>query len=147
MAILNHFEELVDKFKIRFWEKEEQLSLFRVLLEFYHADGVFSNHERADFKEKISGLGISEEDIEIDFGNAIMLLKDDESKMALIHFWIASAIFADNDYDDQEKAFVDKLIQKYHLDGIELNRAIKEYRDSKMDEAIIAWYKDIEHLF
>lgn len=148
MSIISYFNELVDKFKIRSWSEADKSNLFRVLLEVYHSDGVYSEDEQKDFTTRISGLGLDLDKIEaINFEHAINSLKSDTARMEIIYFWIASAVFSDEDYDKTERAFIDDTIVKYQLDGTKLKSTIKEIRDQKIDKAINSWYSQIERLF
>lgn len=49
MSIMEFFDELADKFQIRTWSETDRKRLFRILLEIYHVDGIFTDDERADF--------------------------------------------------------------------------------------------------
>ncbi len=148
MSILNFFDELVDKFEILRWSESERKNLFRVLLEIYSSDEVFSNDEKIDFKRRAMGLNINTEEVEkLDFQKALFELNLDLKKIELLNFWIASSLFADNDYDKKEQEFINKIITKYQLDGQKLKAVIKKIRDQKIDIAIRQWYSEIECLF
>lgn len=147
MGILRYYNEILKKFKIFSWSLQDQKHLFRVLLEIYKSDGTFSNNERSDFENLLSGTGLKEDDLDVDFQVALSELQKDDKKMEITRFWIAHALFADHDYDDQEQMFIDKIIDKYGLDGDKLRSSIKIARDIELDQAINDWYKDIENMF
>ncbi|HOY30766.1 MAG TPA: hypothetical protein PKW80_02695 [Bacteroidales bacterium] len=148
MNILNYLEEWGDKFKILGWAKADRENLFRILLEIYHADGAYSDEEKADFKRRSLGFGIEEKEIsQIDFQKAIEALKTDVPKMEIVHFWIASTLFADDDFDKTEQSFLDGIITKYHLNEKRLTEIIKSIQQKKMDNAIRHWYSEIKELF
>lgn len=148
MNILNYLDEWVDKFKILRWAKTDRENLFRILLEIYNADGTYSEEEKADFKRRSQGIGIEEEEIkQIALQKAIDALKPDAPKMELVHFWIASALFADEDFDKVEQSFIDGIITKYSLNEQRLREIIKTIQDKKIDHAIRHWYSEIEDLF
>ena len=147
MGILRYYNEILKKFKIFSWSLEDQKYLFKVLLEVYKSDGSFSNNEQKDFENLLAGTGLKEDDLNVDFQEALFKLKQDDKKMEIAHFWIAHALFADSDYDDQEQIFIDKIIGKYGLDAAKLQASIKIARDIEIDQAINTWYKDIEHMF
>ena len=147
MNILNYFNEWIDKFKILKWPKSDRENLFRILLEIYNSDGTFSEDEKSDFKRRSFGVGINEEETkQVDFEKAISVLKLDNSKMELIHFWIATSLFADDDFDAIERTFIDNIISKYGLNEIKLRSIIKTIRDKKIDVAVNQWYLEIEPL-
>ncbi|HNW89547.1 MAG TPA: hypothetical protein PKN48_07770 [Bacteroidales bacterium] len=148
MNIHNYLDEWVDKFKILKWAKSDRENLFRIILEIYNADGTYSEEEKSDFKRRSRGLGIDEEDIKhIDLQKAIAALKPDALKMELVHFWLASALFADEDFDKVEQSFIDGIITKYGLNEQRLREIIKTIQDKKIDHAIRHWYSEIEDLF
>lgn len=146
MKILDYFNEISDKFEIRQWPMRERVSLFRVLLEVYHSDGEFSENEREEFRSSMLGTGVSEDDISVDFSEAIAELKKDAKKMELVRFWVAAAIFDDDDYDKKEQAFIKEIIIKYDLNEQALKGTIRQLRDKKMDEAITDWYYSMDNL-
>ena len=148
MNIINYLDEWIDKFKILKWPKSDRENLFRILLEIYNSDGTYTEDERADFKRRSLGIGINEVEIkQIDFEKSINALKLDIPKMELVHFWIATSIFSDDDYDKVERAFLDKIIIKYGLNENKLRTIIKAIREKKIDKAIRQWYSEIENLF
>jgi len=140
MNILNYFDDIVEKFQIARWTNVDRNNLFRVVLEVYQIDGVFSESERDNFEGLIAGLKVEKEVVEaIDFQEALFALKSDEGKTDLLHFWIADALFADNDYDFQEQAFIDKIVQKYELKEAKLRNTIQRVRDEKFEAILESW--------
>ena len=145
MKILDYFNDIIDKFEIRQWPMPERVSLFRVLLEVYHSDGEFSENEREAFRSSMLGTGVSEDDVSVDFSEAIAELKKDAKKMELVRFWVAASIFDDDDYDKKEQAFIKEIIIKYDLNEQALKGTIRQLRDKKMDEAITDWYYSMDN--
>lgn len=144
MNIVNFLKEQLDKFKFLKWTKSEKENLFRILLEIYNSDGIFTEDEKKDFKKRSFGLGIDEEKIKlINFEKAITELKNDITKMEVVYYWIASSLFSDEDYEKAERDFIDKIIAKYNLDGKKLKTIIKKIRDGKIVEEISKWSSEI----
>jgi len=120
----------IEKAKIRLWSKHYRKNLFRVLMEIYRSDEVFSDDEREDLKKRISGMGIKESEIDdIKFQDALFELKQNPSKMRIARHWIVKAIFADEDFDSHEREFVNKMIKKYALNENAIKEIIKKEQD------------------
>ncbi len=143
MNILHYFDNLSEKFQIAQWKEADRNNLFRVILEVYHADEVYTESEKKDFNNLISGLGIEVEEIEkLEFQKALFRLKNDESKTKLLYYWIATALYSDKDFDDTEQEFVEKMVAKYELDNEKLTHHIKTIRDKKMEEVLNEWLNE-----
>jgi len=145
MNILNYFGNLSEKFQIARWKESERNNLFRVILEIYHADEVYTDAEKTEFNNLVAGLDINLDEIkELDFQKALFRLKGDESKTKLLYYWIATVLYSDKDFDDTEQAFVDKMVAKYELDSEKLGTTINKVRDKTMEEVLKEWLGNIK---
>ncbi len=145
MNILEYFDDLIEKFKIGTWKEEDRKKLFRVLQEVYEVDDVYSESERKEFANIVSGIDIDETEIKhMDFQESLHTLHSDESKRDILYFWIATALYSDDDFDDREKIFVEKIIPKYELDEAKFRAALKDIRDKKTSDILESWLRDEE---
>jgi len=143
MNILGFFDDLVEKFKIGTWADDEKKQLFRVLKEVYEADDVYSPSEKAEFANIISGIDLDTSELEhMDFQKSLYALNSDEDKREVLYFWIATALYSDDDFDDREKEFVEKIIPKYGLEEDKFKATLKKIRDKKTSDTISEWLKD-----
>ena len=145
MNILEYFDDLVEKFKVITWGQEDRKKLFRVLQEIYEVDEVYSESERKEFANIIAGIDLDENEIKhMDFQKSLHALHSDESKREILYFWIATALYSDDDFDDREKAFVEKMIPKYELDEAKFRATLKDIRDKKTSDILESWLRDEE---
>ena len=142
---MNYVKQIIEKIKIRKWPTHERNALFRIIYEIYNSDGDFNSKEKQDFNKRSFGLGIEIDEIKnLNFNKAIETLKRSSQKMKIVHFWIATSIFADDDYDKVEQAFVDTMISKYKLNESDLRSIIKTIRDKKIDEELRKMFPELD---
>jgi len=124
---------------VRTWKQESRNALARVLHEVYMADGNFTPLERDDFGAFLSRIGAKASEIEkLDLGAALSLLGEDPVHRKVAYVWIAHALFVDGGYNAAEKAFVDRIVEKYALDGEALRAEIKATQSRKIEEGMKA---------
>lgn len=143
MSIKTEFQDVVSYIRRRGWTSEHFNQLLRIVYECYTIDEVFSDTEKKAFERKLKNHQLDIETIKsIDFQQSMADLSADISKKRILYHAIADALFTDEDYDTVESDFVNRIIQKFELDGVYLRTIIKEVRDAHIDKAIRKWYKE-----
>ena len=139
MSFLSAFSQPVEERLVRLWPQEARDALARVLHEVYIADGNFTALERKDFEGFLSRVGSKASDVlALDLGGALALLEKDPRQRKVAYVWIAHALFADGALNTEEKAFIERIINKYGLDGDMLHAEIKETQSRKIEEGMKA---------
>ena len=143
MSIKSEFNDFVSFIKRRGWSEEDFKMLMRVIYECYTIDEVFSIAEKQDFQNKLKFHKLEFEEIKsLLFQNCLEELSLDMSKKKVLYHTIADALFMDEDFDQLENNFVDKIVRLFELDGHYLRNTIKKVRDKHIDKAIRNWYSD-----
>lgn len=138
MKLLAAIQPIEEKL-VRTWKQESRDALARVLHEVYMADGNFTELERTDFGAFLSNIGAKASEVEkIDLGAAMALLDKDPVHRKVAYVWIAHALFVDGGYNAAEKAFVERIVEKYGLDGEALRAEIKATQSRKIEEGMKA---------
>jgi uncharacterized tellurite resistance protein B-like protein len=144
MSLLTSLSRTLEERLVRLWTIDARRALTRVLYEVYHADGRFSDDERAEFDGLAARLGTSASEIAgVDLAASLKLLEGDPKKRRVTYSWIAHALFADGTWSAEEKTFIDQIIAKYGLVEAELRAEIKLVQSRKVEEGMKAILDDI----
>ncbi len=138
MTLLSKFSEPIEE-RLREWPQGARDALGRVLHEVYNADGNFTALERKDFDGFLSRVGSNAGAVQaLDLGASLALLEKDPKQRSVAYAWIAHALFADGALNKEEKSFIERIIEKYGLDGASLHAAIKKTQSDKIEEGMKA---------
>lgn len=146
MFIKTYFEHVFENIILKFWSFEEREALLKVLYEIYNSDHEFSSNEVDDFNKKLESLGVTVEQInQLPLDKAVDILQKDKLKHDHIYFVLAEAIFKDMDYDDIEKSYIQKIVEKYNLNESHLKEKIEEVRGEIIKDIMQRWEKEIDN--
>ena len=144
MNLLATIQPIEEKL-VNTWTQESRNALARVLHEVYMADGNFTPLERSDFGSFLSRIGAKASEVEkIDLGDALTRLDKDPVHRKVAYVWIAHALFVDGGYNAAEQAFVDRIVEKYGLDGEALRAEVKATQYRKIEEGMKAILAELE---
>ncbi|OGL45273.1 MAG: hypothetical protein A2161_10640 [Candidatus Schekmanbacteria bacterium RBG_13_48_7] len=129
----------------KFWKQDKKEALLKVLYEIYNCDKVFTIEEANDFNKKCKKLNIDSQNMKaISIKKAITIIQNDKLLNDLLYFIIASAVYKDKDYDQQERSQIDEIIKKYNLNEKILIERIKEIRNKNIKKLLNEWEKEIQ---
>lgn len=144
MGLLAHAQPVEEQL-VKLWKQETRDALGRVLYEVYNADGAFTTSERNDFETFLANIGADAARVKsLDLGASLALLEKDPVHRKVTYVWIAHALFADDALNNSEKAFVERIIEKYGLDGESLRAEIKATQSRKIEEGMKAILAELE---
>lgn len=111
------------------WPGDAKVALLRVLYDLYQTDGEYSFWERGQLEQLARVLDTSLEKIEtIDLDQAMTTLRADESRLDVLCYWMAAAVFADDYVRREEIAFICRLAERHKLPPEQLTARIQRQR-------------------
>ena len=144
MLLKNLFEDVFENIILKFWSHEEKVALLKLLYEIYNSDHDFSEEEVQDFNKRLAALDVDMDQInKLSVDNAVEILQSDKLKHDLIYIVLAEAVFKDEDYDDIEKEYMKKFVEKYNIDENRLKEKMNESKNRKIEHIMRDWIEEI----
>ena len=144
MLLENLFEDVFENIILKFWSHEEKVALLKLLYEIYNSDHDFSEEEVQDFNKRLAALDVDMDQInKLSVDNAVEILQSDKLKHDLIYIVLAEAVFKDEDYDDIEKEYMKKFVEKYNIDENRLKEKMNESKNRKIEHIMRDWIEEI----
>ena len=144
MLLENLFENVFENIILKFWSHEEKEALLKVLFEIYNSDHDFSKNEVQDFNKRLAALDVNMDQIsQLPLDNAVEILQSDKLKHDLIYIVLAEAVFKDEDYDDIEKEYMKKFVDKYNIDESRLKEKMNESKNRKIEHIMRKWIEEM----
>ena len=136
MSLTEFFRTLFNKVRFATWTEEEQLALLKIVDDLYRADGNYAAEELEDFRKKLSISAVYQEDLEhMSVDKAMVILKEDLGKLDLAYTILAEAVYSDGRFVQEEREYLDQLINRYQLDGAQLEQRLNRefHKDGNED--------------
>ena len=136
MSLTEFFRTLFNKVRFATWTEEEQLALLKIVDDLYRADGNYAAEELEDFRKKLSISAVYQEDLEhMSVDKAMIILKEDLGKLDLAYTILAEAVYSDGRFVREEREYLDQLINRYQLDGAQLEQRLNRefHKDGNED--------------
>ena len=136
MSLTDFFRTLFNKVRFATWTEEEQLALLKIVDDLYRADGNYAAEELEDFRKKLSISAVYQEDLEhMSVDKAMIILKEDLGKLDLAYTILAEAVYSDGRFVQEEREYLDQLINRYQLDGAQLEQRLNRefHKDGNED--------------
>ncbi len=134
-TLFSTISRVIEQRMVHLWPSEARQALTRVLYEVYNADGDFSEDEQAEFQAFVRRLKTDPDALHaLDLQAAFHLLTEDPARQRVTYAWIAAALFANRAYKPSERAFVDRIIQRYGLDEALLKAEIQRVQTRLVEE-------------
>ena len=136
MSLAESFRTLFNKVRFATWTEEEQLALLKIVDDLYRADGNYAAEELEDFRKKLSISAVYQEDLEhMSVDKAMVILKEDLGKLDLAYTILAEAVYSDGRFVQEEREYLDQLINRYQLDGAQLEQRLNRefHKDGNED--------------
>ena len=144
MFLENLFEDVFENIILKFWSHEEKVALLKLLYEIYNSDHDFSEEEVQDFNKRLAALDVDMDQIsKLSVDNAVEILQSDKLKHDLIYIVLAEAVFKDEDYDDIEKEYMKKFVDKYNIDENRLKEKMNESKNRKIEHIMRKWIEEM----
>ena len=136
MSLAESFRTIFNKVRFATWTEEEQLALLKIVDDLYRADGNYAAEELEDFRKKLSISAVYQEDLEhMSVDKAMVILKEDLGKLDLAYTILAEAVYSDGRFVQEEREYLDQLINRYQLDGAQLEQRLNRefHKDGNED--------------
>lgn len=130
--------------RIARFDAAEKRALIRFCYAVAAADGDLSDEELDAGKALALEHGVDFNDAsKLGLPEALAILKAKPAHLELAIMAVVDVIFADGDYDDAERKFVDELAAKYGLPENTLKEAVERRAKQTVDAALEQWHHDI----
>jgi DnaJ-domain-containing protein 1 len=125
------------------WTPDEWKALLRVLYGLYKADGNVSEEEMQDLQHRMAIMGIEAGHWErLTLKQALMVLKEDKAKHELMYLILATAVFQDGRYTDEEQDYLERLIEEYGLSRTRMDRHLRAVQATHVSTLLEEWLKE-----